>query len=210
MAIAEKLNYLLETKNQIKNAIVEKGVSVSDTDSFRSYANKIAQIKSNGGSSGSDTDDWQPELDWWDIDTILANDTENYSQKIICLLTDQLDDKSAKNIAKGGVKYKLSDGQIIEQSATANLDITNIFDTSKDKVCSQGYKTRYIIYYSNASTMNITLPENVIHTVFNGIEFNNSPFREKFFLQSVKFINSKFTSKNMNNMFNKCYSLQNI
>lgn len=50
MATAEKLNYLLETKNQIKNAITEKGVSISDTDSFRSYASKIKQIEGSGGS----------------------------------------------------------------------------------------------------------------------------------------------------------------
>lgn len=45
MAVAEKLNYLLDTKNQIKEAIKEKGVSVQDTDSFRSYAEKIQEIE---------------------------------------------------------------------------------------------------------------------------------------------------------------------
>ena len=44
MSIA-KLNYLLETKNQIKNAIVAKGVAIEDTDTFRSYADKINDIK---------------------------------------------------------------------------------------------------------------------------------------------------------------------
>lgn len=48
MSTQDKLNYLLETKNQIKNAITEKGVEISDTDTFRSYADKI-----NSMSSGS-------------------------------------------------------------------------------------------------------------------------------------------------------------
>jgi len=45
MTVAEKLNYLRGTKNEIKEAIKEKGVSVSDTDSFKSYANKIGQLE---------------------------------------------------------------------------------------------------------------------------------------------------------------------
>lgn len=47
--IEEKLEYLIETKKQIKNAIVEKGQPVADTDTFRSYADKILQIESGGG-----------------------------------------------------------------------------------------------------------------------------------------------------------------
>ncbi len=45
MTVAEKLNYLRGTKNEIKEAIKEKGVSVGDTDSFKSYANKIGQLE---------------------------------------------------------------------------------------------------------------------------------------------------------------------
>lgn len=40
----DKLNYMNETKTLIKNAIKNKGVTVSDTDTFRSYANKIGSI----------------------------------------------------------------------------------------------------------------------------------------------------------------------
>ena len=42
--LADKLSYVNETKQQIKSAIVNKGVAVADTDTFRSYANKIASI----------------------------------------------------------------------------------------------------------------------------------------------------------------------
>ena len=44
-SIADKLTYLQETKTAIKNAIVSKGIEVSDTDTFRSYANKIDLLK---------------------------------------------------------------------------------------------------------------------------------------------------------------------
>ena len=42
--IATKLAYLNETKSLIKQAIIDKGVTVSDTDTFRSYADKITEI----------------------------------------------------------------------------------------------------------------------------------------------------------------------
>ena len=49
MAYTElKLNYLLETKERIREAIEAKGQAVADEDTFRSYAEKIAAI---GGSS---------------------------------------------------------------------------------------------------------------------------------------------------------------
>ena len=51
---ADKLNYLISTKNAIKQAIIDKGVDVSDTDTFRSYANKIVDIQA--GSAGGDYD----------------------------------------------------------------------------------------------------------------------------------------------------------
>lgn len=42
--IEQKLNKLLQTKTAIKNAIMEQGVEVSDTDTFASYAEKILAI----------------------------------------------------------------------------------------------------------------------------------------------------------------------
>ena len=48
--ITDKLNKLAETKSAIKTAIVNKGVSISDTDTFASYADKISSI-SGGGST---------------------------------------------------------------------------------------------------------------------------------------------------------------
>ena len=42
--ITDKLNKLAETKSAIKTAIVNKGVSISDSDTFASYADKISSI----------------------------------------------------------------------------------------------------------------------------------------------------------------------
>ena len=48
--ITDKLNKLAETKSAIKTAIVNKGVSISDTDTFASYADKINTISGGGGT----------------------------------------------------------------------------------------------------------------------------------------------------------------
>lgn len=48
--IADKLEYLNQTKADIKQALIDKGVVVEDTDTFRSYATKINEIKSGDGS----------------------------------------------------------------------------------------------------------------------------------------------------------------
>ena len=216
MAIAEKLNYLLETKNQIKNAIEEKGVSITDTDSFRSYATKIGQIESGGGTTTPSTEDWQPEADWFDIETILENDTEDYERKAIFLLTDELDDSMIDFIVSGFQKYKLSDGQEFE--TTQALDITNLFDTTKDKECQKGYKTRYVIGYTNSvDSIIIKVPMNCISLVFDNIKFrysgswSNSTFYGHYYLQSVIFKNGTiYDMTDFNSLFCDCYSLQNI
>lgn len=49
--ISDKLNKLQNTKKAIKQAIINKGVIVSDTDTFESYADKISSIQSGGGTS---------------------------------------------------------------------------------------------------------------------------------------------------------------
>lgn len=44
-ATENKLAYLQETKSAIKDALVSKGQAVGDTDTFRSYAEKVLAIK---------------------------------------------------------------------------------------------------------------------------------------------------------------------
>ena len=59
MSLDDKKNYLLETKNQIKAAIQQKGVIVQDTDTFRSYATKIGEIQSGGGHTNIFSTIWE-------------------------------------------------------------------------------------------------------------------------------------------------------
>ena len=73
MAISDKLNYLLETKQAIKQALIDKGQEVADTDTFRSYAEKIEAIEAggSGGSGGA-----------YDIEQVLNEATGAYELRI--------------------------------------------------------------------------------------------------------------------------------
>nr|UVX78852.1 MAG: hypothetical protein [Bacteriophage sp.] len=51
MSLENKLTYLNDTKEAIKQAIIDKGVSVTEADTFRSYATKIGEIQSGGTSN---------------------------------------------------------------------------------------------------------------------------------------------------------------
>lgn len=48
MSIENKLNYLKNTKNLIKNAIIDKGVDITPDTPFREYADKIGEISGGG------------------------------------------------------------------------------------------------------------------------------------------------------------------
>ena len=47
--VADKLNKVLNTKKAIKQALIDKGVEVKDTDTFASYPDKITEIQTGGG-----------------------------------------------------------------------------------------------------------------------------------------------------------------
>ena len=49
MSLQDKIDYLNETKSLIRQSIINKGVDVTEQDTFRSYAGKIDQIQQGGG-----------------------------------------------------------------------------------------------------------------------------------------------------------------
>ncbi len=113
---------------------------------------------SSGGESGGSSGTPHPELPysqfinptWWDIKTILDNDTEDYANKAICLLTDGFD-STTLNFYNSTQKIVTSDG------ATYTANATHTWDKSLDKQCvsdgKNAYKTRYIIIYSNSNIL---------------------------------------------------------
>lgn len=66
--IADKLNYLEETKQSIRTAIENKGITISDTDSFRSYGDKINNITvGEGANYGFDYDETKVDQEMYNL-----------------------------------------------------------------------------------------------------------------------------------------------
>lgn len=76
--ISDKLNYLTQTKEAIMNAIIAKGVEVLSSDTFRSYADKIAQI-TGGGSGGGIL----CNINYGGYTTVIDNVKNNISASIV-------------------------------------------------------------------------------------------------------------------------------
>ena len=116
MSTADKLNYLLETKNEIKNAIVSKGITVKDTDTFRSYASKISNI------SGTVIDD-----DFYNMRTNNGTDGKGlfaYTSTEVCANTDFIE--FVQNLDVSKIK---SCEHMFYNSNFTNLNLSN-WDTS--------------------------------------------------------------------------------
>lgn len=112
--IAEKLTYLEGTKSAIKDAIIAKGVDVADTDTFRSYAEKIESIEA-GGSCESQS----KELTITDNGTRVVTPDEGY-------LLDQV--TVTTNVIAG--KPELPNGISFEGSTWTTFD-TDPYDWSQ-------------------------------------------------------------------------------
>lgn len=129
MTIADKLNYLNGTKEAIKQAIANKGVEVLETDTFRSYADKIASIEAGGGSGA----DYKSSL--------MATTTQSaYSPSIVSLSDYVLPDYT---IEKGqtGLLYKRN----TETTEKENFTIVGAA-YPKNKVVRSFSSTDYITF----------------------------------------------------------------
>lgn len=173
----------------------EKGATLPEV---QNSANLPATIESITGGG----EEWQPQPDWWDIDKILEEDTEDYPAKMICLLNDIHSTQTfyqytnwTKMVTSDGIEY-----------TNQNKSFTHTWDSSKDKECSQGYKTRYVIfYYSNDfQYRNLNLGASIMYIIFKNINVKIpstnigswSPLANCSNCQYVKFKNCTFSGSN--------------
>ena len=188
--IQNKLAYLEETKGLIKEAIIGKGVEVTDTDTFRSYADKIEAIQAGGSLAGAPSG------------MKFVNSTfTTFPTEIIPYLEQQTD---------------LSG--IFENCE--NLTTVPQFDASKaTSMQKMFYNCQKLQTVSQISTPNVTTMNNMFYyceklqTVpeFNTANVNNmgGMFINCLNLTSVPlFDTSKVTT--MDSMFNSCISLTSV
>lgn len=162
---------------------------------------------SGGGSFGGGTThesaEWQPSSDWPDIKSILENDdTQGYDGKYIQLITDHYTTISLT----GALAYRTSDGILY------GSDTIHTWDTTQDIPCSLGYKTRYVIYYTN-ETSAIIVQNTCLWTVLDLMLSSVATIASKYFLKAFEFINNKNISPTLASaasMFYNCYSLAKL
>lgn len=156
MSIETKLQYLEETKTQIKQAIIDKGVEVTDSDTFRSYANKISDIT---------TGDILPK---------------NIAGLVMCL-DGEINSRSGVRDESIRGMQNLVYAPIVGSLFTSGfLDQLNGTPTFTDKGCTLGGTCFYPDYYNNEMTVEFCvemtgnmegypLPQSfILHRVFYG------------------------------------------
>lgn len=175
---------------------------------------EITGTATGGGSAP--TTGWQPHPDWWDIKTILENDSQpGYTARYVFLLSDSsntIDFPGTGDALVDGTAWKTSDGQFYT-SAT-----THTWNKVYDKACALGYKTRYVIVYKEArdisishrtlNTLYLYLDDcNILSCVCGG---SSAPYNK--ILQSVDMSSNTTGALNCfpNYAFSSCNSLYSI
>ena len=188
--ISENLQRLQSSHERFKTNIAsayskceEKGATLPTVRNSENLAETIGSIEQS--SSG-----WKPREDWFDIDKILAEDTEDYPAKIICLLDDS--EKMSSLYGMNATKIRTSDGMVYESVGDS---ISHEWDITKDKPCSLGYKTRYVIYYYASENVNFSRNFNVnsLYIIFQnikGVVINQAPYMRNILLEYIKMLNS--------------------
>ena len=205
--ITDKLNKLAETKSAIKTAIVNKGVTVTDTDTFASYADKISSITSGGGGGY--------EFDF----TVLG-----YNEK---------ECKDANDIANAAINLgDYTQSQITEAIAygkelyDSNYDINNadknklLFYPKLKLPYTYNYsKTLYIPNVEYDRDWSITSKAYTNYSLYKvgniNAEFTNSSYSQGFFTECVSLrevgdINITGKAIKYDSFFQNCYVLRKI
>ena len=165
---ADKLNKLLNTKQAIKKAIVDKGVDVGDDTKFADYPSKIASIPMEGvdpyfeylwNAITNNNTDYQylfynyngSELDVSKLDTSNVNNMANMFRNCQSLTTLDVSNWDTSNVTDMNNMFSYS-GKL------TSLDVSNL-DTSKVKDMSYMFgscSSLTTLDVSNFNTTNVT------------------------------------------------------
>lgn len=201
-SIIEKLNYLHETKNSIKQAISAKGVSVSEEDTFRSYTTKLEDI----AGETIIYEDTMPKYPDDAPDIIgLLNDpwyTGKYGWKFVILFNNDAPTKGTifHNSNKFSCSFTFSD----DMSNTVNFVDTNFATFEHEWVDPDAYN--YIMFSSTNNSTSFGLP------FYTGVRSNYSNWVPLISGSNSHFIPPNLTIPGINfsSMFYRQYSLRNV
>ena len=147
---ADKLNKVLSTKADIKSAIIEKGVAVSDSDTFASYGDKIRSIKSGGDSGGDFVEGYPlPLNELPNLEQIMADNQSEFAKyRIMYLMRDDRDTTVFPSLF---YDIYTSDGHHYKY-INSDSNTPHTWDKSKDIVLSDGTRWRWMLVCLSDST----------------------------------------------------------
>ena len=152
-------------QNCIKNA---KLANLPATDNMDIFNIGNLFLEQNNTEFIDPNTPWQRPNDWWDTENIIRNaqDIEQNGvmyHPIYCMLLKDWD--ATTTVSKSAISNQQTSGDAYIFSDEPDTlyvgDQTHTWDVSKDKPCSLGYKTRYIIVYTTKTSS------------INGIDLDN-------------------------------------
>lgn len=203
-------------KNCINNAKAA-GITISDNANFDNIS--VAFLEKNTPEAIPNT--WQRPSDWWDCETILRNaeervdDNDNTVYPLYIVLfnnsSSSLDFSETSSYNLGGSAYLTSDGVWYGTPAL------HTWDKTKDKPCSEGYSTRYVIVYGPSKTTNYNIyvnnalkPLEIIigESKLRGVRFQNNDTLRHF--KALEISDVSGFSPNNSDSFSNCFSLESF
>lgn len=145
-------------QNCIKNAKLANLPATDDMDIFN-IGNLF--LEQNNTEFIDPNTPWVRPSDWWDTENIIRNaqDIEQNGvmyHPIYCMLLKDWD--ATTTVSKSAISNQKTCGDAYIFSDEPDTlyvgDQTHTWDVSKDKPCSLGYKTRYIIVYAKTISIN--------------------------------------------------------
>lgn len=233
MSTSSKLLYLQDTKSAIKDAIVAKGVSVPVGSTFRSYADKIADISGEGGGPvGPTAEPYVRPTEWLALPANV-NDVQKVS---ILMAVFDTDSEYTAFMFQGAYTVDWGDGTSNSYASNIRAEhkysYTNV-SLNTDTVTKFGYKQCIITITpqigNNISYVNLNIAHSIvnnsssypINTGFLDININGSYIATLYTMITPTYVlhsmleqinigelNSGMTT--MSYQFYNCYSLKNI
>lgn len=118
--LADKLQYLKDTKDAIMNAIIEKGVAMTSSDTFRSYADKIKSITSGDKPIVYDT---ISSIDKNPYDYISKDSFSDSLTSVVVALVDNLTSRIVGSLSNNsGIVSGFSSGSYVDDGINLTLD----------------------------------------------------------------------------------------
>lgn len=197
---------LTELKRVIDNNLAEKGIATVGDTLFQS-ANKILDIETGN------TVEWQPHPDWWNIETMVNTSIVPWLEIPLTNVRYGyvVTDSNNTIMLAAGYQYYLSDGSYYANGGT------HTWDRSKDKPCSDGYKTRAVIVCKIANK-DVEINHRSINSIYVylgdcnvtilAVGSTSSPYNQ--IIQAVIFNNYTTISSLGNYAFANCYSLKSM